>query len=73
MLRFAPEERITPAEALRHPFFELELAAEENVLPNAAYPHSPRAQYSRSATGNQRSSKQGTAPQGIPIAPTVAS
>ena len=69
LLKFEPESRASPENALTHDFFELELAsldATEEVLSQNA--HSPRAAvYSRSATGNQRASKQGTAPQSIGI------
>lgn len=49
LLEFAPEDRITPAEALKHPFFEMELEAVENVAPPSAHPSSPRVDHSRSA------------------------
>ena len=53
LLEFAPEDRITPADALKHQFFEMDLAAEDNVMPNVmpitAQPTSPRANHSRSA------------------------
>ena len=71
LLAFAPEDRITPTDALEHPFFGLDLAAEEN--PAGVFTHSPRVQHSRSATSNQRGSKQGTVPQGIPVPPALPS
>mmetsp|Transcript_7647 Transcript_7647/g.19480 ORF Transcript_7647/g.19480 Transcript_7647/m.19480 type:complete len:438 (-) Transcript_7647:87-1400(-) len=57
LLEFTPEDRISPADALQHPFFALELASEENndVVPSAAaHLSSPRANQSRSANSNQR-------------------
>ena len=72
LLEFTPEDRITPADALKHPFFELELEPEENALFNPL-PTSPRVDQSRSANSNQGASKQGTAPQSIPaLAPAIA-
>ena len=72
LLEFTPEDRITPADALKHPFFELELEPEENAVFNPL-PTSPRVDQSRSANSNQGASKQGTAPQSIPaLAPAIA-
>jgi dual-specificity kinase len=53
LLEFAPEDRITPADALKHAFFDMDLASEENAVPTAAHPTSPRADQSRSAHSDQ--------------------
>ena len=70
LLKFEPESRASPENALTHDFFELELAtldATDEVVPSQNA-QSPRAAvYSRSTTGNQRASKQGTAPQSIAL------
>ena len=70
LLKFEPESRASPEDALTHNFFELELAtldATDEVIPSQNA-QSPRAAvYSRSTTGNHRASKQGTAPQSIAV------
>jgi dual-specificity kinase len=75
LLKFEPESRITPENALKHDFFELELTtldATDEEVPSQSLAQSPRSpMYSRSETGNQRASKQGTAPQSIAVPAVV--
>lgn len=70
LLKFEPESRVSPENALKHDFFELELPtldASDGEIPSQNA-QSPGAQvYSRSATDTQRASKQGTAPQSVAV------